>query len=121
MRRFAEDPLLVAALGATGTDAAREALVAYDEAALPLLSVVDGDIRHLNRIFLCARPRNDLQMLPVAQFLGAYEIDRIALVDDGTEYGRRDHPLPRRGAARQRPHGARRDRTGGHARPGRGG
>ncbi|MEV6438382.1 bifunctional serine/threonine-protein kinase/ABC transporter substrate-binding protein [Streptomyces anulatus] len=88
VRRFAEDPLLVAALGATGTDAAREALVAYDEAALPLLSVVDGDIRHLNRIFLCARPRNDLQMLPVAQFLGAYEIDRIALVDDGTEYGR---------------------------------
>ncbi len=88
MRRFAEDPLLVAALGATGTDAAREALVAYDEAALPLLSVVDGDIRHLNRIFLCARPRNDMQMLPVAQFLGAYEIDRIALVDDGTEYGR---------------------------------
>ncbi|MFJ1785833.1 bifunctional serine/threonine-protein kinase/ABC transporter substrate-binding protein [Streptomyces anulatus] len=88
VRRFAEDPLLVAALGATGTDAAREALVAYDEAALPLLSVVDGDIRHLNRIFLCARPRNDMQMLPVAQFLGAYEIDRIALVDDGTEYGR---------------------------------
>ncbi|MFC8622602.1 bifunctional serine/threonine-protein kinase/ABC transporter substrate-binding protein [Streptomyces anulatus] len=88
VRRFAEDPLLVAAVGATGTDAAREALVAYDEAALPLLSVVDGDIRHLNRIFLCARPRNDMQMLPVAQFLGAYEIDRIALVDDGTEYGR---------------------------------
>ncbi|MFH8686956.1 bifunctional serine/threonine-protein kinase/ABC transporter substrate-binding protein [Streptomyces anulatus] len=88
VRRFAEDPLLVAALGATGADAAREALVAYDEAALPLLSVVDGDIRHLNRIFLCARPRNDMQMLPVAQFLGAYEIDRIALVDDGTEYGR---------------------------------
>ncbi|MDX3484180.1 bifunctional serine/threonine-protein kinase/ABC transporter substrate-binding protein [Streptomyces sp. ID05-18] len=88
VRRFAEDPLLVAALGATGTDAAREALVAYDEAALPLLSVVDGDIRHLNRIFLCARPRNDMQMLPVAQFLGAYEIDRVALVDDGTEYGR---------------------------------
>ncbi|RPK88890.1 bifunctional serine/threonine-protein kinase/ABC transporter substrate-binding protein [Streptomyces sp. ADI98-10] len=88
VRRFAEDPLLVAAIGATGTDAAREALVAYDEAALPLLSVVDGDIRHLNRIFLCARPRNDMQMLPVAQFLGAYEIDRIALVDDGTEYGR---------------------------------
>ncbi|MEV7110385.1 bifunctional serine/threonine-protein kinase/ABC transporter substrate-binding protein [Streptomyces anulatus] len=88
VRRFAGDPLLVAALGATGTDAAREALVAYDEAALPLLSVVDGDIRHLNRIFLCARPRNDMQMLPVAQFLGAYEIDRIALVDDGTEYGR---------------------------------
>ncbi|BAG18010.1 MULTISPECIES: bifunctional serine/threonine-protein kinase/ABC transporter substrate-binding protein [Streptomyces] len=88
VRRFAEDPLLVAAIGATGTDAAREALVAYDEAALPLLSVVDGDIRHLNRIFLCARPRNDMQMLPVAQFLGAYEIDRVALVDDGTEYGR---------------------------------
>lgn len=88
VRRFAEDPLLVAALGATGTDAAREALVAYDEAALPLLSVVDGDTRHLNRIFLCARPRNDMQMLPVAQFLGAYEIDDIALVDDGTEYGR---------------------------------
>ncbi|MFI1223286.1 MULTISPECIES: bifunctional serine/threonine-protein kinase/ABC transporter substrate-binding protein [unclassified Streptomyces] len=88
VRRFAEDPLLVAALGATGTDAAREALVAYDEAALPLLSVVDGDIRHLNRVFLCARPRNDMQMLPVAEFLGAYEIDRIALVDDGTEYGR---------------------------------
>lgn len=88
VRRFAADPLLVAALGATGTDAAREALVAYDEAALPLLSVVDGDIRHLNRVFLCARPRNDMQMLPVAQFLGAYEIDRIALVDDGTEYGR---------------------------------
>ncbi|MFD4336454.1 bifunctional serine/threonine-protein kinase/ABC transporter substrate-binding protein [Streptomyces anulatus] len=88
VRRFAEDPLLVAALGATGTDAAREALVAYDEAALPLLSVVDGDIRHLNRIFLCARPRNDMQMLPVAQFLGAYEIDKVALVDDGTEYGR---------------------------------
>ncbi|MEV6474285.1 bifunctional serine/threonine-protein kinase/ABC transporter substrate-binding protein [Streptomyces sp. NPDC051657] len=88
VRRFAEDPLLVAALGATGTDAAREALVAYDEAALPLLSVVDGDIRHLNRIFLCARPRNDMQILPVAQFLGAYEIDKVALVDDGTEYGR---------------------------------
>ncbi|WNF30453.1 bifunctional serine/threonine-protein kinase/ABC transporter substrate-binding protein [Streptomyces sp. C11-1] len=88
VRRFAEDPLLVAALGATGTDAAREALVAYDEAALPLLSVVDGDIRHLNRTFLCARPRNDMQMLPVAQFLGAYEIDKVALVDDGTEYGR---------------------------------
>ncbi|MFJ6612390.1 bifunctional serine/threonine-protein kinase/ABC transporter substrate-binding protein [Streptomyces sp. NPDC091289] len=88
VRRFAEDPLLVAAIGATGTDAAREALVAYDEAALPLLSVVDGDIRHLNRIFLCARPRNDMQMLPVAQFLGAYEIDQVALVDDGTEYGR---------------------------------
>ncbi|MFD5201353.1 bifunctional serine/threonine-protein kinase/ABC transporter substrate-binding protein [Streptomyces sp. NPDC058375] len=88
VRRFAEDPLLVAAIGATGTDAAREALVAYDEAALPLLSVVDGDIRHLNRIFLCARPRNDMQMLPVAEFLGAYEIDQVALVDDGTEYGR---------------------------------
>ncbi|WGP13632.1 bifunctional serine/threonine-protein kinase/ABC transporter substrate-binding protein [Streptomyces sp. SH5] len=88
VRRFAEDPLLVAAIGATGTDAAREALVAYDEAALPLLSVVDGDIRHLNRVFLCARPRNDMQMLPVAEFLGAYEIDRVALVDDGTEYGR---------------------------------
>jgi ABC-type branched-subunit amino acid transport system substrate-binding protein/tRNA A-37 threonylcarbamoyl transferase component Bud32 len=88
VRRFAEDPLLVAALGATGGDAAGEALVAYDEAALPLLSVVDGDTRHLNRIFLCARPRNDMHMLPVAQFLGAYEIDRIALVDDGTEYGR---------------------------------
>ncbi|MET7504134.1 bifunctional serine/threonine-protein kinase/ABC transporter substrate-binding protein [Streptomyces microflavus] len=88
VRRFAEDPLLVAAIGATGTDAAREALVAYDEAALPLLSVVDGDTRNLNRIFLCARPRNDMQMLPVAQFLGAYEIDAVALVDDGTEYGR---------------------------------
>lgn len=88
VRRFADDPLLVAALGATGTDAAGEALVAYDEAALPLISVVDGDIRHLNRIFLCARPRNDMHMLPVAQFLGAYEIDRVALVDDGTEYGR---------------------------------
>lgn len=88
VRRFAEDPLLVTAIGATGPDAAREALVAYDEAALPLLSVVDGDTRNLNRIFLCARPRNDMQMLPVAQFLGAYEIDRVALVDDGTEYGR---------------------------------
>ncbi|MBK3590103.1 ABC transporter substrate-binding protein, partial [Streptomyces sp. MBT57] len=88
VRRFAEDPLLVAAIGATGTDAAREALVAYDEAALPLLSVVDGDTRNLNRIFLCARPRNDMQMLPVAQFLGAYEIDAVALVDDRTEYGR---------------------------------
>ncbi|MFD3973192.1 bifunctional serine/threonine-protein kinase/ABC transporter substrate-binding protein [Streptomyces cyaneofuscatus] len=88
VRRFAQDPLLVAAIGATGADAAREALVAYDEAALPLLSVVDGDTRNLNRIFLCARPRNDMQMLPVAQFLGAYEIDAVALVDDGTEYGR---------------------------------
>ncbi|MET9927237.1 MULTISPECIES: bifunctional serine/threonine-protein kinase/ABC transporter substrate-binding protein [unclassified Streptomyces] len=88
VRRFAEDPLLVAAIGATGAEAAREALVAYDEAALPLLSVVDGDTRNLNRIFLCARPRNDMQMLPVAQFLGAYEIDTVALVDDGTEYGR---------------------------------
>lgn len=88
VRRFAEDPLLVAAIGATGADAAREALVAYDEAALPLLSVVDGDTRNLNRIFLCARPRNDMQMLPVAQFLGAYGIDTVALVDDGTEYGR---------------------------------
>ncbi|MFF6906567.1 bifunctional serine/threonine-protein kinase/ABC transporter substrate-binding protein [Streptomyces sp. NPDC012389] len=88
VRRFAEDPLLVAAIGATGADAAREALVAYDEAALPLLSVVDGDTRNLNRIFLCARPRNDMQMLPVAQFLGAHEIDTVALVDDGTEYGR---------------------------------
>ncbi|WP_411080501.1 bifunctional serine/threonine-protein kinase/ABC transporter substrate-binding protein [Streptomyces sp. cmx-18-6] len=88
VRRFAEDPLLVAAIGATGADAAREALVAYDEAALPLLSVVDGDTRNLNRIFLSARPRNDMQMLPVAQFLGAYEIDVVALVDDGTEYGR---------------------------------
>ncbi|MGA5045673.1 bifunctional serine/threonine-protein kinase/ABC transporter substrate-binding protein [Streptomyces arboris] len=88
VRRFAEDPLVIAAIGATGADAAREALVAYDEAALPLLSVVDGDTRNLNRIFLCARPRNDMQMLPVAQFLGAYEIDTVALVDDGTEYGR---------------------------------
>ncbi|WP_433405612.1 bifunctional serine/threonine-protein kinase/ABC transporter substrate-binding protein [Streptomyces sp. CA-146814] len=88
VRRFAEDPLLVAAIGATGADAAREALVAYDEAALPLLSVVDGDTRNLNRVFLCARPRNDMQMLPVAQFLGAYGIDTVALVDDGTEYGR---------------------------------
>ncbi|MFJ9641345.1 bifunctional serine/threonine-protein kinase/ABC transporter substrate-binding protein [Streptomyces sp. NPDC101178] len=88
VRRFAEDPLLVAAIGATGADAAREALVAYDEAALPLLSVVDGDTRNLNRIFLCARPRNDMQMLPVAQFLGARGIDTVALVDDGTEYGR---------------------------------
>ncbi|MEW2067198.1 bifunctional serine/threonine-protein kinase/ABC transporter substrate-binding protein [Streptomyces sp. NPDC007346] len=88
VRRFAEDPLLIAAIGATGADAAREALVAYDEAALPLLSVVDGDTRNLNRIFLCARPRNDMQMLPVAQYLGAYEIDAVALVDDGTEYGR---------------------------------
>ncbi|MFE2291667.1 bifunctional serine/threonine-protein kinase/ABC transporter substrate-binding protein [Streptomyces sp. NPDC059452] len=87
VRRFAGDPLLVAAVGATGTEAAREALVAYDEAALPLLSVVDGDTRNLNRIFLCARPRNDMQMLPVAQFLGAYDIDTVALVDDGTEYG----------------------------------
>ncbi|MCF3167516.1 ABC transporter substrate-binding protein [Streptomyces violaceoruber] len=88
VRRFAADPLVVAAIGATGTDAAREALVAYDEAALGLVSVVDGDIRHLNRTFLCARPRNDMQMLPVAEYLGAYEIDRVALVDDGTEYGR---------------------------------
>lgn len=88
VRRFAEDPLLVAAIGATGADAAREALVAYDEAALPLLSVVDGDTRNLNRIFLCARPRNDMQMLPVAQFLGANGLDTVALVDDGTEYGR---------------------------------
>ncbi|ARF76329.1 serine/threonine protein kinase [Kitasatospora albolonga] len=87
VRRFAEDPLLVAAIGATGADAAREALVAYDEVALPLLSVVDGDTRNLNRIFLCARPRNDMQMLPVAQFLGAREISTVALVDDGTEYG----------------------------------
>lgn len=41
-RRFTEDPdpLLVAAPGATGTDAAREAPGAYDEAALPLLSGV---------------------------------------------------------------------------------
>ncbi|WP_432152417.1 bifunctional serine/threonine-protein kinase/ABC transporter substrate-binding protein [Streptomyces sp. bgisy029] len=88
VRRFAEDPLLVAAIGATGADAAREALVAYDEAALPLLSVVDGDTRNLNRIFLCARPHNDMQMLPVAQFLGANGLDTVALVDDGTEYGR---------------------------------
>ncbi|WP_326702658.1 bifunctional serine/threonine-protein kinase/ABC transporter substrate-binding protein [Streptomyces cyaneofuscatus] len=88
VRRFAQDPLLVAAIGATGADAAREALVAYDEAALPLLSVVDGDTRNLNRIFLCARPRNDMQMLPVAQFLGANGLDTVALVDDGTEYGR---------------------------------
>ncbi|MFD3793483.1 bifunctional serine/threonine-protein kinase/ABC transporter substrate-binding protein [Streptomyces californicus] len=88
VRRFAADPLVVAAIGATGTDAAREALVAYDEAALGLVSVVDGDIRHLNRTFLCARPRNDMQMVPVAEYLGAYEIDRVALVDDGTEYGR---------------------------------
>ncbi|MFB8106339.1 bifunctional serine/threonine-protein kinase/ABC transporter substrate-binding protein [Streptomyces sp. NPDC056007] len=88
VRRFAEDPLLVAAIGATGADAAREALVAYDEAALPLLSVVDGDTRNLNRVFLCARPRNDMQMLPVAQFLGANGLDTVALVDDGTEYGR---------------------------------
>ncbi|MEU0359404.1 bifunctional serine/threonine-protein kinase/ABC transporter substrate-binding protein [Streptomyces cyaneofuscatus] len=88
VRRFAQDPLLVAAIGATGADAAREALVAYDEAALPLLSVVDGDTRNLNRIFLSARPRNDMQMLPVAQFLGANGLDTVALVDDGTEYGR---------------------------------
>ncbi len=121
VRRFAEDPLLVAAIGATGTDAAREALVAYDEAGLPLLSVVDGDIRHLNRIFLCARPRNDMQMLPVAEFLGAYEIDQVALVDDGYRVRPADHPLPRRGAARQRPHRVRGDRTGRHARPGLGG
>lgn len=88
VRRFAEDPLVIAAIGATGADAAREALVAYDEVALPLLSVVDGDTRNLNRIFLCARPRNDMQMLPVAQYLGAKGLHTVALVDDGTEYGR---------------------------------
>ncbi len=88
VRRFAEDPLVIAAIGATGADAAREALVAYDEVALPLLSVVDGDTRNLNRIFLSARPRNDMQMLPVAQYLGAKGLHTVALVDDGTEYGR---------------------------------
>ncbi|MEU2293506.1 bifunctional serine/threonine-protein kinase/ABC transporter substrate-binding protein [Streptomyces bacillaris] len=88
VRRFAQDPLVIAAIGATGADAAREALVAYDEAALPLLSVVDGDTRNLNRIFLSARPRNDMQMLPVAQYLGAKGLHTVALVDDGTEYGR---------------------------------
>ncbi|WP_405407099.1 ABC transporter substrate-binding protein [Streptomyces sp. NBC_01104] len=43
---------------------------------------------HLSRIFLCARPNDAMQMLPVSQYLGAHGLDDIALVDNGTEYGR---------------------------------
>ncbi|WNI21325.1 bifunctional serine/threonine-protein kinase/ABC transporter substrate-binding protein [Streptomyces sp. ITFR-16] len=88
VRRLAADPKTVAVLGATGTSAAREALTAYDEAGLPVVSVVDGDTTHLGRIFLCARPNDAMQMLPVSQYLGAHGLDDIALVDNGTEYGR---------------------------------
>ncbi|MCX5144050.1 bifunctional serine/threonine-protein kinase/ABC transporter substrate-binding protein [Streptomyces sp. NBC_00338] len=88
VRQLAADSRTIAVLGATGTSAAQEALTAYDEAGLPVISVVDGDTRHLSRIFLCARPNDAMQMLPVSQYLGAHGLDDIALVDNGTEYGR---------------------------------
>lgn len=87
-RRLAADGRIVAVIGATGTDAAGATLDAYDEAGLTLLSMLDGDIRHMNRIFLCARPSNAMQMYPVGQYLGLHGLDDIALVDDESEYGR---------------------------------
>ncbi|MCT7356226.1 bifunctional serine/threonine-protein kinase/ABC transporter substrate-binding protein [Streptomyces sp. 15-116A] len=88
VRRLAADDRIVAVIGATGTDAAGAALTSYDEAGLTVLSVLDGDIRHMNRVFLCARPSNAMQMYPVAQYLGLHDLDDIALIDDETEYGR---------------------------------
>ncbi|WP_256107233.1 bifunctional serine/threonine-protein kinase/ABC transporter substrate-binding protein [Streptomyces sp. ODS05-4] len=87
-RRFAADQRIVAVIGATADEAAGAALADYDAAGLPVISALDGDIRHLNRVYLRARPDNALQMHPVAQYLGAHDLDRIAVVDDGSEYGR---------------------------------
>ncbi|MEU1278882.1 bifunctional serine/threonine-protein kinase/ABC transporter substrate-binding protein [Streptomyces sp. NPDC005805] len=82
------DESVAAVVGATGTDAAGAVLGLYDTAALTLLSALDGDTRHINRVFLCARPSNAMQMYPVSQYLGLHDLDDIALVDDETEYGR---------------------------------
>lgn len=86
--RLAADERITAVIGATGPDAAGAVLGAYDEAALTLLSALDGDTRHMNRVFLCARPSNAMQMHPVAQYLGLHGLDDIAVVDDESEYGR---------------------------------
>ncbi|WP_425508639.1 bifunctional serine/threonine-protein kinase/ABC transporter substrate-binding protein [Streptomyces genisteinicus] len=86
--RLAADERVVAVVGATGVEAAGAVLGAYDEAALTLLSALDGDTRHMNRVFLCARPSNAMQMYPVAQYLGLHGLDDIAVVDDESEYGR---------------------------------
>ncbi|MCI3222354.1 bifunctional serine/threonine-protein kinase/ABC transporter substrate-binding protein [Streptomyces sp. NP-1717] len=87
-RRFTEDASVVAVLGATSTAAAGAVLSAYDEAALSVISVTDGDTRHINRVFLCARPNNAMQMVPVSAYLGVHDLDDIALVDNETEYSR---------------------------------
>ncbi|MGY0068121.1 bifunctional serine/threonine-protein kinase/ABC transporter substrate-binding protein [Streptomyces sp. QTS137] len=86
--RLAADERIAAVIGATGADAVGATLDTYDGAGLTLVSVLDGDIRHLNRVLLCARPDNALQMYPVAQYLGLHDLDDIALVDDESEYGR---------------------------------
>ncbi|GAA3298549.1 hypothetical protein GCM10020295_34370 [Streptomyces cinereospinus] len=87
-RRLAADEEIVAVIGASGAEAVGATIPLYDAAGLTLLSVLDGDIRHINRVFLCARPSNALQMYPVAQYLGLHDLDDIALVDDESEYGR---------------------------------
>ncbi|MFE9687452.1 branched-chain amino acid ABC transporter substrate-binding protein, partial [Streptomyces sp. NPDC006285] len=87
-RRFTDDASVVAVLGATSTAAAGAVLTAYDEAALSVISVTDGDTRHINRVFLCARPNNAMQMVPVSSYVGVHGLDDIALVDNETEYSR---------------------------------
>ncbi|WP_221358051.1 bifunctional serine/threonine-protein kinase/ABC transporter substrate-binding protein [Streptomyces beigongshangae] len=87
-RRFTDDASVVAVLGATSTAAAGAVLTAYDEAALSVVSVTDGDTRHINRVFLCARPNNAMQMVPVSSYLGIHGLDDIALIDNETEYSR---------------------------------
>lgn len=87
-RRFTDDASVVAVLGATSTAAAGAVLAAYDEAALSVISVTDGDTRHINRVFQCARPNNAMQMVPVSSYLGVHDLDDIALVDNETEYSR---------------------------------
>ncbi|MFE1795979.1 bifunctional serine/threonine-protein kinase/ABC transporter substrate-binding protein [Streptomyces sp. NPDC059517] len=87
-RRFTENASVVAVLGATSTRAAGAVLSAYDEAALSVVSVTDGDTRHINRVFQCARPNDAMQMVAVSSYLGIHDLDDIALVDNETEYSR---------------------------------
>ncbi|PSM44612.1 serine/threonine protein kinase [Streptomyces dioscori] len=87
-RRFTDDTSVVAVLGATSTQTAGAVLSAYDEAALSVISVTDGDTRHINRVFQCARPNDAMQMVAVSSYLGIHDLDDIALVDNETEYSR---------------------------------
>ncbi|MFE9773966.1 bifunctional serine/threonine-protein kinase/ABC transporter substrate-binding protein [Streptomyces sp. NPDC005931] len=87
-RRLAADGRIAAVIGATGADAVGATLDTYDGAGLTLVGVLDGDIRHLNRILLTARPSNALHLYPAAQYLGLHDLDDIAVVDDESEYGR---------------------------------